>query len=116
MMNVEELEQKIKEKKAKLVRMEEAYEKEEDEGKINKLEYSISRIEENIETLIDRQQKLLDREAEDEAKEKPKDKNAEEEDLDVCEACGGDLVQVGEDEKGVAIFECTKCRELYLDE
>lgn len=115
MMNVEEIEVRIKEKKAKLVKLEEAYEKEEDEGKINKLQYSISRIEENIETLIDRQQKLLEREAEDEAKEDPKDKDAEEEDTDVCESCGGDLVQVDEDENGTAIFECVKCKELYLD-
>ena len=116
MMNVEELEVKIKQNKAKLGKLEEAYEKEEDETKINKLQYSMSRVEENIETLIDRQQKLLEREAEDEEKGEPKDKNAEEDDIDVCESCGGDLNQVGEDPNGTAIFECVNCKELYLDE
>ena len=114
-MNVEDLETRIKEEKASLVKLEQVYEKEEDESKISKLEYQISRKEESIDKLIDRQQKLIEREVEDEAKEDPKDKNAEEEDTDVCPACGGDLIQVG-DEKGIPIFECTKCRELYLDE
>lgn len=115
MMNVDEIEVVIKEKKAKLAKLEEAYEKEEDEGKINKLEYSMSRIEENIESLVDRQQNLLDREVKDAEKENPKDKNAEEEDEDVCKTCGGDLQQIDE-ENGVAIFECIKCHELFLDE
>lgn len=115
MMNVNELEEKIKEEKAKLVKLYEKYEKEEDEKKAQKLEFQVSRQDEIIDKLIERQQKLLEREAEDEAKEKPKDKDAEEEDDDVCEACGGDLMQVGEDENGVAIFECEKCKELYLD-
>lgn len=114
MMNVDELEAKIKEEKAALVKLEQAYEKEEDESKITKLEFSMMRKEENIDKLIDRQQKLLEKEEGDAQKDDPKDKNAEEEDLDVCESCGGNLVQVGED-NGVAIFECENCKELYLD-
>lgn len=116
MMNVEEIEVKIKEEKAALVKLEEVYEKEEDGDKINKLQYSISRKEENIDKLIERQQSLLDREKEDEEKETPKDKDAEEEDEDVCPSCGADLNQIGEDENGVAIFECPICHELFLDE
>lgn len=116
MMNVKELEVKIVEEKANLVKLEEAYEKDGlDETKLSKLEFSMSRKEEQIDKLIDRQQKLLDREAEDEEKEKPKDKNVEEEDEDVCPSCGGDLLEVGE-ENGIAIFECVKCKELYLDQ
>ena len=115
MMNVEELEKKISEEKAKLVKMEEAYEKEEDEAKISKLEYSISRKEESIDKLIERQQVLLDREVKDEEKPEAKDKNVEEEDTDVCESCGGDLVLIGKDEEGIDIYECEQCKELYLD-
>lgn len=115
MMNVDEIEVRIKELKAKLAKLEAAYEKEEDEGKINKLQYSISRMEENIESLIDRQQKLFDKEAEDAQKDNGKDKNAEEEDEEVCPSCGGDLQEIGE-ENGVAVFECVKCHELFLDE
>ena len=115
MMNVEELEKKISEEKAKLVKLEEAYEKEEDEGKINKLQYSVSRIEENIDKLIDRQQALLDREAKDEEKPDAKDKIAEEEDEDVCSECGGDLILIGKDEEGIDVYECISCGEMYLD-
>ena len=116
MMNVEELEVEIKKEKDGLVKLEAAYEKEEDEGKSQKLEYKISRKEETIDKLIDRQQALLDREAKDEEKEKPKDKNVEEEDKDVCEECGSDLQLIGEDENGVEIFECVSCGELYLNQ
>ena len=119
-MNVKELEAKISEEKINLVKLEAAYEKEEDEAKLAKLEYRIARKDEAIVKLIDRQQVLLDREsadeAEDEAKEDPKDKDAEEEDDDVCESCGGDLQQVDVDDEGVVIFECVRCKELYLDE
>lgn len=113
-MNVDEIEVRIREKTAKLAKLEEAYENEEDERKINKMEYSMSRLEENIESLVDRQQNLLDREAKDEEKENPKDKDADDDD-EVCLACGGDLQQIGE-ENGVAILECLKCHELYLDD
>lgn len=116
MMNVEEIEGVLKQEKQKLVKLEEAYEKEEDENKISKLEYSISRKEENLDKLIERQQKLLDKETEDGKKEDPKDKNAEEEDLDVCESCGGNLVMVGVDDNNIPVFECENCKELYLDE
>lgn len=114
MMDVKELEVEIVKEKAVLLKLEEAYEKEEDGNKASKLEYQISRKEEQIDKLIDRQQKLLDREAEDEEKENAKDKDAEEEDTDVCESCGGDLMQVGTSDEG-DIFECVKCKELYLD-
>lgn len=114
MMNVEELEVKIKDEKANLVKLEAAYEKEEDEKKTSKLEYSISRKEDAIDALIDRQQHLIERETEDEEKQNPKDKDAEEEDEDVCPECGGDLQEVGE-ENGVAVFECVRCHELFLD-
>lgn len=114
MMDVQELEDRIKEEKAKLAGLEERYEKEEDEHKASKLEYAISRKDELIDGLIDRQQKLLDREQEDEEKEKPKDKNAEEEDEDVCSECGGDLVFVEHSDEG-DIFECEKCKELFLE-
>ena len=115
MMNVEELEKKISEEKAKLVKLEEAYEKEEDQNKVSKLEYSISRKEENIDKLIERQEVLLDRENKDEEKEKPKDKDAEEEDEDVCPECGGDLQLIGTDEEGIDVYACEHCKELYLD-
>ena len=108
MMNVEGLEKRITEEKAALVKLEEAYEEEEDETKIFKLESKLKRKDEAINKLIDRQQDLLDKEDED------KDENAEE-DEDVCPLCGGNLNQVGE-ENGAAIFECVECHELFLDE
>ena len=114
-MNVEELEAEIKTQKEALATMEAFYEKEEDENKQQKYEFQISRKEDNLEKLIDRQQKLLDREAKDEEKEDPKDKNAEEEDLDVCSECGSDLQLIGKDENGVDVYECISCRELFLD-
>lgn len=116
MMNVDELEAEIKKEKDDILKLDAAYEKEEDAAKAQKLEYKISRKEETIDNLYSRQQTLLDREVKDEEKEKPKDKNAEEEDTDVCESCGGDLVLIGTDENGIDIFECEKCKELYLDE
>ena len=116
MMNVEEIESEIKKEKEGLVKLEAAYEKEEDGAKAQKLEYKISRKEETIDKLIDRQQALLDREIKDEDKKDPKDKNAEEEDLDVCSECGGDLVMIDKDENGVDIYECEQCHELFLDE
>ena len=113
MMNVDELEQKIKEEKDALVKLEVLYEAEADEGKSQKLEYKISRKEEGIDKLEERQQVLLDREA----KEDTKDKNAEEEDTDVCPECGGNLVYVGKDNEGITdVFECEQCKELFLDE
>ena len=115
MMNVEEIEVKIKEEKANLAKLEQNYEKEEDESKITKLEFSMMRKEEAIEKLIDRQQKLLEREERDAEKDNGKDKNAEE-DEDICPECGGNLMQVGEDSDDIAIFECEKCGELFLDE
>lgn len=115
-MDVEELEVEIKNQKEALAKMEALYEKEEDPNKQQKYEFQISRKEDNLEKLIDRQQKLLDREAKDEEKEAPKDKNAEEEDLDVCSECGSDLMLVGTDEDGVDIYECVSCKELFRDE
>ena len=119
-MNVEELEVKIKEEKAKLVVLEEAYEKEENETKQTKLEFKISRKEEAINRLIDRQVALLDKENKEgeEDKSNKKDKNAEEEeDNDVCSVCGGDLVYVGKDNEGeVDIYECEQCGELYTED
>lgn len=115
-MNVEELEEKIKVEKAKLAVLYESYEKEEDEKKAQKLEFQVSRQDEIIDKLIERQQTLLDKETKDAVKEDPKDKNAEEEeDLDVCENCGGDLVMVGVDDNNVPVYECVKCGELFLD-
>ena len=113
-MNVEELEGKIKEGKTALDVLEKKYETEEDEKKQAKLEFSISRKEEQINRLIDRQDALSDKEnKEDEGK----DKDVDEKDEDVCSECGGDLVLVGKDDKGeVDIYECEKCRELFLDE
>lgn len=116
MMNVDELEAEIKKEKDALVKLEVSYEAEQDEGKSQKLEYKISRKEETIDKLIERQQVLLDREAKDEEKDEPKDKDKEEEDKDVCESCGGDLVLIGQDENGVDVYECEKCKELYVDE
>ena len=117
MMNVNELEIEIKKEKDALAKLEGLYEAEQDGNKQQKLEYKISRKEESIDKLTDRQQALLDKEAKDEEKEDPKDKNAEEdEDMDVCAECGSDLQLVGADENGVDIYECEKCHELYLDE
>jgi RNA polymerase-binding transcription factor DksA len=116
MMNVEELEMEIKKEKVELAALEKAYNSEEDESKYQKMEYKISRKEETIDKLTDRQQNLLDKETKDEEKEEPKDKNIEEGDLDICESCGGDLVLVGTDDKGVDIYECERCHELYVDE
>lgn len=113
-MNVKELEDKIVEEKLNLAKLDAAYEKEEDEAKLTKLEFSLVRKEEVINKLIERQQKLLEREERDAEKVNGKDKDAEEDD-DVCPACGGDLMQVSEDPDGVAIFECVRCKELYLD-
>ena len=107
---IEELEEKIAEAKAKLVKLEEAYEKEEDDSKIMKLEYAIGRKDEQISKLIDRQQNLLDREVEDE------DKIVEEEDEGVCPECGGGLILVGKDDSGIDVYECELCHELFLDE
>ena len=110
MMNVQELEDKIKEEKAKLALLEDKYASVEDERKASKLEYSISRKDEVIERLIERQQVLLNREGEDEEKEDPKDKDAEEEDI-VCLECGSDLLDLGE-----GIYYCENCGEYYEDE
>ena len=115
-MNVDELEVEIKKGKEALAALEVLYDKEEDENKIAKLEFRMSAKEEAINNLIERQEKLLDREAKDEEKEDPKDKNAEEEDLDVCPNCGGDLFMIGVDDNNVPVYECEKCKELYLDE
>ena len=112
MMNVKELEDAIKEEKKALVKLEDLYEREEDEKKCVKFEYRISRKEEQIDKLVDRQIALLDKEAETGAE--GKDENAEEEDKDVCESCGGDLVYVETSDEG-AVYECEKCKELYLD-
>ena len=113
-MNVEELEVEIKKQKAELAVLEKTYNSEEDESKYQKLEYKISRKEETIDKLIDRQDALLDKEVKDETKDNPKDKNAEEEDTDVCESCGGDLIYVETTDEG-DIWECEKCHELYLE-
>ena len=109
-MDVEGLETKINEEKAKLVILEEAYEKEVEESKYRKIEYKIDRKEEVINNLIDRQQVLLDREAEN-AERDAKDANAEEEDADVCLVCGGDLVEIEE-----GLYECEKCGELFEED
>ena len=116
-MDYNEIEVKIKEEKAKLAILEEAYDKETEESKYQKIEFKIARKEEVIDKLIDRQQVLLDKEQTN-AEKDGKDKAAEEEeDLDVCPGCGGDLVLVGKDDTGVTdIYECEKCGELYLDE
>lgn len=114
MMNVNELEAKIKEEKVNLGKLEQDYEKEEEEAKSSKLEFLLVRKEEVINKLIDRQQKLIEREAEEAEKDNGKDKNAEEEDEDLCPECGGDLLEVGED-NGVVVFECVNCHELFLD-
>lgn len=114
MMNVEELEEEIKKEKKALLALEKTYEAEEDEKKCVKLEYKISRKEETIDKLIERQSTLLDKEAADSAKEDPKDKNEEEEDADVCDSCGGDLVYVDTTDEG-DVYECEKCGGLYLD-
>ena len=116
MMNVEEIEVEIKKEKEVLEKLEIRFEKEEDENKTDKLSFQISRKEEAINKLIDRQQALLDKEAKEGAKDDGKDKNVEEEDLDVCSECGSDLQLVGTDENGVDVYECEKCGELYLDE
>lgn len=118
-MNVEELEVKIKEGREALVKLEDTYEKEEDANKLMKLEYRISRKEEQINRHIDRQNELLDKEALDGMNDN--DKNAEEKedkkDEDLCPECGGDLVLVGKDGTGETdIYECEKCKELFLDE
>lgn len=117
MMDVEELEEAIKAEKKSLSSLETLYEKEEDEKKTVKLEYKISRKEETIDKLIDRQQGLLDSENKEGVEDKPnkKDKNAEEKDEDVCDSCGGDLVFVETSDEG-DIYECEKCKELYLDQ
>jgi uncharacterized protein with PIN domain len=117
-MNVEELEVKIKVEKEALVKLEDLYETEVDEGKQSKIEYKISRKEESINRLIDRQDVLLDRENKDEEKDNGKGKNAEEdEDTDVCPECGGDLIFVGKDDKGETdVYECVSCQEFFLDE
>ena len=115
-MNVEDLEGKIKEEKAKLAILEEAYEKETEEGKYQKIEYKLDRKEEQINKLMDRQQVLIDREQTNTEKN-GKDKDAEEEDTDVCPSCGGDLMLVGKDDTGETdVYECEKCGEMFLDE
>ena len=117
-MNVKELEDRIKEEKAKLVVLEEAYDKETEEAKYQKIEFKIARKEEVIDRLIDRQQVLLDKEQTDVEKDgKDKDVEEKEEDKDVCPECGSNLVLVGKDDTGeVDIYECEKCGELFLDE
>jgi Zn-finger nucleic acid-binding protein len=115
MMNVDELEVEIKKGKEALISLEALYEKEEDEKKVQKLEFKMCAKEEAVNKLIERQQKLLDKEALEAEKDAGKDKNEEEEDLDVCPECGADLVLVGKDDNGVDIYECEKCKELYLD-
>ena len=114
-MNADELEVEIKKEQEALAKLEDLYEAEQDQGKLQKIEFKIFQKVETIDKLIDRQQALLDREVKDEEKEKPKDKNAEEEDMDVCPECGSDLQLIGEDENGVEIFECISCGELYLN-
>lgn len=120
-MNVKELEDRIKEEKARLAILEDAYEKEVEEVKYQKIEFKIARKEEVIDKLIDRQQVLLDKEQTNTEKD-GKDKDAEEkeedkEDKDVCPSCGGDLVLVGKDDTGETdVYECEKCGEMYLDE
>ena len=114
MMNVNELEVEIKKQKDALAKLEDSYEAEQDENKIAKLEFKMCAKEEAINKLIERQQKLLDKEAEEGAKDNGKDKNAEE-DTDVCSECGGDLVLIGKDENGVDVYECEQCKELFLD-
>jgi len=110
MANAKELEDKIKEEKAKLGLLEERYAAEEDEHKATKLEYSISRKDEVIDKLINRQQALLDREDKDEEKEDPNDKDAEEEDI-VCPECGSDLYEIEE-----GVYLCERCNEYYEEE
>jgi len=109
MMNVDELEAKIADEKAKLALLEDRYAAEKDEHKATKLEYSISRKDEVIERLIDRQQTLLDREIKDGEKEDLNDKDAEEDDT-VCPECGSDLFEV---EEGVLF--CEKCKDYYTE-
>ena len=109
MTDVEDLEVKIKEAKAKLVSLEDLYEKEENEAKASKLEYRISRQDEVVDKLIDRQDVLLNKE-DAEVQNNGKDKNEEEEEVDdtVCPSCGSDLY---EEEDGV--LYCEKCGEYY---
>ncbi|MCK4307393.1 hypothetical protein KAW50_04100 [candidate division WOR-3 bacterium] len=116
MMNVEEIEIEIKKQKDALAKLEDSYEAEQDESKQQKLEWRMNQKEDAVNVLIERQQKLLDKEAEEAEKDNGKDKNVEEEDLDVCSECGGDLVLIGKDENGVDVYECEQCKELFLDE
>ena len=115
-MNVEEIEIEIKKQKDALAKLEDSYEAEQDESKQQKLEWRMNQKEDAVNVLIERQQKLLDKEAEEAEKDNGKDKNVEEEDLDVCSECGGDLVLIGKDENGVDVYECEQCKELFLDE
>ena len=111
-MDVNELEVEIKNVKAKVAELENRYAAEDNEQKANKLEYAISRQDDVLDKLIDRQQVLLDKEEKQAINpDNGNDKNAEEEDEDVCPVCGSDLY---EDEEG--ILYCHKCKEWYEKE
>lgn len=106
-MNYEEMEAKIKEEKAKLAILEDAYEKETEEVKYQKIEYTIDRKQEAINRLIDRQDALIDKENKEEANNgKDKDKD-DEEDETVCPTCGSDLYEDGD------FLYCEKCNEYF---
>lgn len=106
-MNFDELESKIKEEKAKLAILEDAYEKEAEEVKYQKIEYSIDRKQEAINRLIDRQDSLVDKENKKEAKNgKDKEKDDEVDDT-ICPVCGSDLYEDGD------LLFCEKCEEWY---
>lgn len=100
----EELEAEAKGILAQIATLESDFEKEEDEGKLTRLDSRIERLDARKEKLYDRMDKISDTEATEGDNEKVK------EDVDdtVCTSCGADLE---EEEDG--ILRCIKCGELY---
>ena len=108
---LDELKADIKETEARLLKLEDAYEGEEDERKAVVLDNRMSRTEAKLSKLIDKADALREKEG-NEPEEKEEKEEIEDEDI-VCGICGSDLYEV-EGEEGV--LWCEKCNEYWEEE
>ena len=102
---LDEIITEIRETEKCLLKLEDAYEIEEDERKTVVLDNRITRTEKKLDKLIDKADALREKEG------NKLEEKEEEVDDSVCPVCGSDLLEV---EDGV--YLCEKCQEYYTEE